>query len=154
MAVEHDDNHILAPPMVGKGQEYYSIAVFHQLHCLVSLDPPTLGSNKVSSQEYQIQHSLMKSYNKLADDLILAKRGGLHDGAEEVHHPDLRRHTDHCFRYLRQTIVCCGDTALEGQNLKAKVADTDGTGATHLCKDFDMIKAWASERKMDDSHSI
>ena len=96
----------------------------------------------------------MNSYNKLADDLDLAKRGRLQDHTEEAHHPDLRRHTDHCFRYLRQTIACCGDTALEGQNLKAEVADTDGTGATHLCKDFGMIKAWASERKMDDSHSI
>jgi hypothetical protein len=39
MTVEHDDKHILAPPMVGNdNQEYYSIAVFHQLHCLVS--PP------------------------------------------------------------------------------------------------------------------
>ncbi len=96
----------------------------------------------------------MKSYNKLSGDLYLAKRGLLDDRAEEVHHPVLKRHADHCFRYLRQTIVCCADTALEGQDPRAPTVDADGTGATHLCKDFEMVKAWAEDRRMDDSHWI
>jgi hypothetical protein len=96
----------------------------------------------------------MKMYNKLADNLEETKRGSLRINAREVHHPDLKRHVDHCFRYLRQSIVCCADTALEGQSPKAPVPDTDGTGSTHLCKDFEMVKAWASERRMDESHSI
>lgn len=97
----------------------------------------------------------MKMYNKLAGDLYLAKRGVRQDRAEEAHHhPDPQRHADHCFRYLRQSIVCCADTALEGQNPRAKIPDTDGTGATHLCKDFEMVKAWASEMRVDDTHSI
>ncbi|KAL2166623.1 hypothetical protein VTG60DRAFT_2442 [Thermothelomyces hinnuleus] len=135
MAVNHDDKHILPPPMVD-GDEFYSIAVFHQLHCL---------------------YSIMKMWNKVNDDLDQAKRGRFmnRDGTEEeVHHPDLKRHMDHCFRYLRQTIVCCGDTALEGQNPKAKIPDTDGTGATHLCKDFEKLKAWAEERRLNEGHSI
>ncbi|KAK4151591.1 hypothetical protein C8A00DRAFT_35738 [Chaetomidium leptoderma] len=132
MAVDHDPKHILPPPMVDKGPEFYSIAVFHQLHCL---------------------HSVMKMWNKVNDDLELAKRGELQH-REEAHHPDLRRHIDHCFRYLRQSIVCCADTALEGQNLKAKIPDTDGTGATHLCKDFEQVRAWAQERRLDDGHAI
>ncbi|KAL2162562.1 hypothetical protein VTH06DRAFT_7476 [Thermothelomyces fergusii] len=135
MAVDHDDKHILPPPMV-QGQEYYSIAVFHQLHCL---------------------YSIMKMWNQMNDDLDRAKRGQPmnRDGAGEgMHHPDLRRHMDHCFRYLRQTIVCCGDTALEGQNPKAKIPDTDGSGATHLCKDFGKLKAWAEERRLNEGHAI
>ena len=28
--------------------------------------------------------------------------------------PDHHWHMIHCFDYLRQTIMCCGDTALEG----------------------------------------
>lgn len=96
----------------------------------------------------------MKMYNKMSGDLYLAKRGRFEDRAEKVHHPDLQRHADHCFRYLRQTIVCCADTALEGQNPRAPIPDTDETGATHLCKDFEMVKAWAERRKTDDSHSI
>ncbi|KAK3898358.1 hypothetical protein C8A05DRAFT_38054 [Staphylotrichum tortipilum] len=41
------------------------------------------------------------AYNKMSGDLYLAKRGLLEDRTEEVHHPDLKRHADHCFRYLR-----------------------------------------------------
>lgn len=44
MNVQHDDKYILAPPMVQNGNEFYSIAVFHQLHCLVS---PVLGPTAV-----------------------------------------------------------------------------------------------------------
>ncbi|KAK3291464.1 uncharacterized protein B0H64DRAFT_246203 [Chaetomium fimeti] len=135
MSVPHDDKHILPPPMVDQSGEFYSIAVFHQLHCL---------------------HSIMKMWNQVNDDLERAKRGQLHDrdGAGEAHHPDLKRHIDHCFRYLRQSLVCCGDTALEGQNPRAKIPDTDGTGATHLCKDFEKVRAWAQERRLNDGHVI
>jgi hypothetical protein len=39
MAVDRNPDYILPPPMVNKEKtvEYYSIVVFHQLHCLVSL---------------------------------------------------------------------------------------------------------------------
>jgi glyoxylase-like metal-dependent hydrolase (beta-lactamase superfamily II) len=100
----------------------------------------------------------MKKYNELADQLELAKRGQLNlqdrdgDSHEMLHHA--RRHTDHCFRYLRQSIVCCGDTALEGQNPKAPIPDTDGTGAVHLCKDFERLKRWAEERRVVDTHGV
>ncbi|KAK3305116.1 uncharacterized protein B0T15DRAFT_484837 [Chaetomium strumarium] len=141
IAVEPDPQHILPPPMIDEQSktEMYSIAVFHQLHCL---------------------HGIMRKYNELADQLELAKRGQLlnlhdlhdRDTHEMQHHA--RRHTDHCFRYLRQSIVCCGDTALEGQNPKAPIPDTDGTGAVHLCKDFEALKKWAEERRVVDNHGI
>lgn len=95
----------------------------------------------------------MKAWNKVNDDIAQGKQGPLHE-REEVHRHDMRRHVDHCFRYLRQSIVCCGDTALEGQNLKVTIPDTDGTGATHLCKDIEQIRAWAEQRRLSDVHSI
>ncbi|KAK4234660.1 hypothetical protein C8A03DRAFT_37551 [Achaetomium macrosporum] len=138
MAVEPDPRHILPPPMMGddSAAETYSIAVFHQLHCL---------------------HDIMKRYNELADQHELAKRGQLNLQDRQHSHEMLhraRRHIDHCFRYLRQSIVCCGDTALEGQNLKAKIPDTDGTGAVHLCKDYEQLRKWAEERRVNDDHAI
>ncbi|KAK4098360.1 hypothetical protein N658DRAFT_455131 [Parathielavia hyrcaniae] len=111
--VDSNSDHILPPPMVDEvnGIESYFIAVFHQLHCLVSVNQSR------------------------------ASRGIPPRDADHQHDPVA--HIDHCFRYLRQSLVCCGDTALEGQNPKAKVPDTDGTGAVHLCKDFDIVKVWA-----------
>jgi hypothetical protein len=109
----------------------------------------------ILTQGESVQHSIMKMWNKVNDDLELAKRGQLQVRDEgEARHPNLRRHVDHCFRYLRQSLVCCGDTALEGQNTKITLPDTDGTGAVHLCKDFEQVRAWAEERRMDDKHSI
>lgn len=72
--------------------------------------------------------------------------------SSEAHH--VNTHIAHCFRYLRQSILCCGDTALEGQNPNSQVPGTDGTGAVHMCKDFDAILAWADMRRIVDSKII
>ncbi|KAH6613572.1 hypothetical protein B0J18DRAFT_469915 [Chaetomium sp. MPI-SDFR-AT-0129] len=142
MSVPHDDSHVLPPPMVGEAGEYYSIAVFHQLHCL---------------------HSVMKMWNQVNDELEQQATSGQLRGRNDddiasdgktMSRNKMRRHVDHRFRYLRQSIVCCADTALEGQNLKAKIPDTDGTGATHLRKDFYKVRAWAEERRISDGHAI
>lgn len=57
-------------------------------------------------------------------------------------------HVDHCFRYLRQSILCCGDTALEGQDPNTNTTGTDGTGAVHMCKDFEAIRSWAEDNRL------
>jgi hypothetical protein len=95
----------------------------------------------------------MTAWNKVQDDLAEGKRGPVQEEDETYHHR-MRHHIDHCFRYLRQSIVCCGDTALEGQNTKVTRPDTDGTGATHLCKDIEQVKVWAEQRRLGDMHSI
>lgn len=51
-------------------------------------------------------------------------------------------HVDHCFRYLRQSLICCGDTALEGSYPNTDAASTDGTGSIHVCEDFAVIRSW------------
>ena len=51
-------------------------------------------------------------------------------------------HNDHCFNYLRNAILCCGDTTLEGQTLtpeRKDVASTDGTDAVYACRNYDEI---------------
>lgn len=60
-------------------------------------------------------------------------------------------HVDHCFRYLRQSLLCCGDTALEGQDPNTDTLGTDGTGAVHVCKDFDAIRSWADGNRLVNS---
>ncbi|KAK4140240.1 uncharacterized protein C8A04DRAFT_15127 [Dichotomopilus funicola] len=46
-------------------------------------------------------------------------------------------HLNHCFDYLRQSIMCCGDMALEGQqtSFPAGFVGSDGWDAIHMCKD-------------------
>lgn len=77
---------------------------------------------------------------------------GLLDGTMDA--PGSHRHIDHCFRYLRQSILCCGDTALEGQDPNTSAKGTDGTGAVHLCKDYDELRTWTESKRVTDAHTI
>ena len=100
------------------------------------------------------------------DDLAAAKSAAdlnAHHSRDETHsnehshkqvHVHSHDHVDHCFQYLRQSLLCCGDTALEGQDPRTDKPGTDGTGAVHVCKDFDGIMAWAdSQRLVDAKHT-
>lgn len=54
---------------------------------------------------------------------------------EEISH-----HLTHCTNYLRQSIMCCGDTTLEG-----KTEEGPGEGSQHECVDYDALLSWANE---------
>lgn len=59
----------------------------------------------------------------------------------------MQGHLPHCFEYLRQTIMCCGDTALEGQQttFPEGFVGSDGWDAKHVCKDYDAIYSHLEE---------
>ncbi|KAH9866003.1 hypothetical protein J1614_008567 [Plenodomus biglobosus] len=118
-------SYTLPPPMhypETPGQEVYAIALFHELHCLMSI-------------------------SGFMDKLVLKIRQRdftLSEGEVD--------HNDHCFSYLRNAIMCCGDTTLEGQSqtpMFKNTPGTDGTGAVHICRNYDEIFAWASQHKLD-----
>lgn len=108
------------------------------------------------------QYSIMTVY----DDLLAAAKSPADLNANNArddthsnhhHHPHehvhvhTHDHVDHCFQYLRQSLLCCGDTALEGQDPRTDKPGTDGTGAVHVCKEFDGIMAWADSRRLVDA---
>jgi hypothetical protein len=118
--------HTLPPPMhfpESPGKELFTIAVFHELHCLMHISA-------------FLDKLTMKIRNKdwLLDDEALA-------------------HTDHCFNYLRSALMCASDTTLEGQaqsDLQKGAHGTDGTGAVHNCRNYDEVYAWAENRRVTD----
>jgi hypothetical protein len=63
-------------------------------------------------------------------------------------------HLEHCFDYLRNTIMCCGDTTLEGQAEGSDLPGTDGLGAMHMCKNYDEIFAWAEANRVTDLRGL
>lgn len=88
----------------------------------------------------------------------IADGTGGHHPASTLNHHD-RDHDDihlfHCFDYLRQAIMCHGDTALEGADpyLVAEGIDlfefgTFGISTTHMCKSYDAVREWAVARKI------
>ena len=62
-------------------------------------------------------------------------------------------HLSYCFDYLRQSLMCHGDTALEGAQTAfgPGVDSTDGWNVRHICKPWDRINRFLNNRKIDDS---
>lgn len=58
-------------------------------------------------------------------------------------------HIYHCFDYIRQAIMCNGDTTLERmRKVDGKlVRGVDGWGVEHECRDFDAIYAYAAAHR-------
>ncbi len=61
-------------------------------------------------------------------------------------------HLAHCFDYLRQTIMCSADTALEGQQttFPPEFKGSDGWDAKHVCKDYTQVMAYLEKNRADD----
>ncbi|KAK0643303.1 hypothetical protein B0T16DRAFT_415652 [Cercophora newfieldiana] len=61
-------------------------------------------------------------------------------------------HMAHCFDYLRQSIMCAGDVALEGQQttFPEDMTGSDGWDAKHVCKDYGQIMSYLDEKRAND----
>lgn len=57
-------------------------------------------------------------------------------------------HTSHCIEYLRQAILCAGDTSLEGET--GAGPDSAAWGQMHTGKDYDGLIEMANDRGMSD----
>jgi hypothetical protein len=71
----------------------------------------------------------------------------LHDEAEST------RHVTHCFDYLRQSVLCAGDSALEGKS-ELVSGMTDGWGNEHICRSADAQRKWIVENRLSDNQGI
>ncbi len=65
-------------------------------------------------------------------------------------------HLGHCFDYLRQSIMCAGDTALEKAIVFEGVRKpgVDGWGVTHQCRHWDLIRDFAFRNRVNDKSGI
>lgn len=110
------------------------ISVFHQLHCLVSrfdiLKSPYADIN---------QYVTRASY-------FSARSGNL----DEINN----NHLMHCWDYLRQAIICAGDTTLEWIQAPPNNTGSTGWGYQHVCKDYSAIFSWATEHRLTDTKKI
>ncbi|KAJ4370254.1 hypothetical protein N0V86_008991 [Didymella sp. IMI 355093] len=122
-------DHVLPPPMHYEefpqlaGKDTYVLAVFHQMHCLYHI---SMTMDSLAMQ--------MRAGNTTVDEHELV-------------------HNDHCFDYLRNAIMCMADTTLEGQ-IEGQDWDgetgTDGTGAMHVCRNWDEVVRWAEGKRLYD----
>ncbi|KAL1877503.1 hypothetical protein Daus18300_002490 [Diaporthe australafricana] len=117
----------LPPPIQLNGDDIFSVSVFHQLHCL---------------------HYILKEFNKLLHPNETshhshdhtAEQGDDHGGESQE---EALKHVGHCFDYVRNSLMCCGYVAFEGQGSDIEDPGTLGEASYHVCKNYDAIKAWA-----------
>jgi hypothetical protein len=62
-----------------------------------------------------------------------------HNTNDRTSHP----HIQHCFEYLRQSLMCLADGNLEAINSTTGIVT--GWQSERTCKNFDKLKAWADE---------
>ncbi|KAH8600731.1 hypothetical protein B0O99DRAFT_287856 [Bisporella sp. PMI_857] len=59
---------------------------------------------------------------------------------------EVAHHSAHCFDYLRQAIICAGDTSLEGHVVSEDGEEIEaGWGAKHECVDYQRLLEWANK---------
>ncbi|KAF2421034.1 hypothetical protein EJ08DRAFT_526987 [Tothia fuscella] len=106
----------------------YSVAVFHQMHCLGQLRRFTwMFLDAIVANDTDTQRGIVKLFHE-----------GNH--ASHVHH---------CFDYLRQTISCAGDMTMEWPRTEkdGRKFAVDGWEIPHECKSQDAIMDY-----MDKNH--
>lgn len=65
-------------------------------------------------------------------------------------------HEYHCIDYLRQAIMCSGDTTLDYAEMHddGTRRGFSGANSTHQCRDWDTIVGWAVENRAGDKKGI
>ncbi|KAH8793583.1 hypothetical protein F5882DRAFT_59076 [Hyaloscypha sp. PMI_1271] len=69
-------------------------------------------------------------------------------------------HEYHCLDYLRQAVLCAGDTTLDyagivfGDDSNQRRLGFSGEGSTHQCRDWNAISSWAIKNRSGDKTGI
>lgn len=118
------------------GSGRFCVAGFHQLHCLVS----------------DIRFHIYPWFFDDIQYLIYADFRRALSG--DIQQSDM--HTLHCFDYLRESIICAADSALEPFRSPFDGGTggdgIDGFGSLHQCRDFKQLFQWSERFRYNDEH--
>ncbi len=65
-------------------------------------------------------------------------------------------HTYHCVEYMRQAVRCTADPTLDPTFLVGEHGNhaTFGSGATHVCRDYEKLFQWAEDHHTTNSSGL
>ena len=109
----------LAFVRLGPKKRFFSLSLYHQMHCLDSLRRVILG------QSHHHGRRSDEDSEALDDGPPLSKRNV--------------EHSAHCLNYLRQTALCAADMTLEPEIEEGSQEVGEGLGATHVCRDWSKV---------------
>jgi hypothetical protein len=107
----------------------------------LAVNPTANGYSIASLHQIHCIYMIMRGYGDMK-----FKRPG--------HNQDHERHITHCFDYLRQSVLCAGDNALEGKSETLLHAMTDGWGNTHVCKKRSEHIQWVVDNRLSNYTGI
>lgn len=80
--------------------------------------------------------------------LELGRNNTPNANGKEPHMDVALPHTEHCFDYIRQSLMCAADSALEKRN--DTIGGVTGWGTSHQCRDFSALQEWAEMHRYSD----
>lgn len=112
-------------------------------------DMSTDGSGRFCVAAFHQLHCLFLIYN----DFRHALSGNLtHEEAQSLQ----EGHSSHCFDYLRESIICAGDSNLEPFRSRfdggTEGNGVDGFGTVHQCRDFKQLFDWSEKFRYGEGH--
>lgn len=127
------------------------LAVYHQLHCLVSFLERLLSSHShflsfsLSFCPYFLGHHFSLPLIFLQDGIRHGYHTALLGLSQDPYPTDLEdmgkpEHIMHCFDYLRQSLMCHADTNIEP--VVSEFAGARGFGTAHHCRDYGRANEW------------
>lgn len=109
---------------LGPKKRFFSLALYHQIHCLDSLRKAILAPPTASEGGHA--HTRRDTTNE--------------DGKTSVHFTKRdSAHSSHCLNYLRQTILCAADLTLEPETELGSQDVGEGLAVTHVCRDWSKV---------------
>ncbi|GJE86351.1 hypothetical protein PsYK624_024310 [Phanerochaete sordida] len=100
---------------LGPQKRFFSLSLYHQIHCLDSLRHAILAQGHGGGQ----QHG--------------------HTAKRDV------EHSAHCLNYLRQTVMCAADLTLEPEIVPGSEDVGEGLAAMHVCRDWSKVHEFAQK---------
>ncbi|KHN99589.1 uncharacterized protein MAM_02442 [Metarhizium album ARSEF 1941] len=131
-------------------EQHACVAIFHQLHCLVR--GPRPDRSLLTPARLQGSHRRGPGADTHPQYITYAAYWNARAGNFDDIPPE---HLIHCWDYLRQSIMCAGDTSLEWvHRLDKPPGQTSGWGYQHTCKNFDAIFDWTESHRYTEKIEI
>jgi hypothetical protein len=136
-----------AKDQYGPETEFYMIAAFHQMHCLVSPNKSpawvSADNSQVSLKEYfdMVNHVLDNQDFTVTPEKL----------QKSLKNDPTHEHYKHCFIYLRQSLLCLGDTTVEPAIVRdgVRIGEYTAWGLGRECRDWNAIADFATENQYD-----
>ncbi|KAI0428526.1 hypothetical protein F5Y09DRAFT_312898 [Xylaria sp. FL1042] len=97
-----------------------TFSVYHQLHCLDGLRGGYWANQQAASRGERLIDESLPAHLQMT-------------------------HMRHCIDYIRQGIMCSGDTTLE--KVDKKVNGVHGFGVEHTCVDWEQLRQWTNQHQ-------